>query len=85
MNEEAATISGAAPKYSGTGGLHVRIARYLVFSFLLIVVPGGCAYKRYDPQKPDGYWHFWQDQNNVKNSVLYPLATDRDDAVRSRR
>ena len=85
MNKRCDDHFGGAPEYPGTGGLHVRMPRYLVFTFLLALLLNGCAFQMYDPKKPDGYWHYWQDENNVRNSALYPLATDRGEAGRSRR
>lgn len=51
------------------------MVRLLLITLSLALSSCG-AYKPYDPQNPDEYNHYWNDDKNRKNSILYPLTEE---------
>ncbi len=43
---------------------------------LCILTMSGCSWHTYDKDKPDAYHQYWQNQENRKNSILYPLTEE---------
>ncbi len=56
---------------------------------MLTSLLGGCAFKFYDQDNPEEYEKYWRDENNRRESILYPLTVEgrgerKNDALKNR-
>jgi hypothetical protein len=52
------------------------LSRCKVFLFWLCLTMSGCSWQTYNRDAPDEYHNYWQNEENRKNSILYPFTDE---------
>ena len=55
--------------------------RYMIVASVITVplVLSSCAFKEYDPQHPQEYSNYWNDEEHLKGSPAYPFTSGSGD------
>jgi hypothetical protein len=53
----------------------------LIFVVFLVLCIGCGSYKEFDPAHPHDYDEYWKNEDNRKNSILYPSTSECNDKV----